>query len=59
MKDFQKLKGENDDEIIASPNQNDLFNWTATIAGPQSTIWQDGTFQLTIKFPNQYPNKPP
>lgn len=36
-----------------------MFNWTATIVGPLETIWQDGTFPLSIKFPPEYPNKAP
>lgn len=27
--------------------------------GPQNTIWEEGTFRLSIKFPEKYPNKPP
>lgn len=59
MKDFEKVKGENDEDIIASPNENNIMNWTAVMIGPKDTIWEEGTFKLTLKFTDEYPNKPP
>jgi ubiquitin-conjugating enzyme E2 A len=40
MKDFEKVKGENDEDIIASPNENNIMNWTAVMIGPKDTIWE-------------------
>lgn len=34
MKDFQRLQKENDEGIMASPQENNLMLWTATIFGP-------------------------
>lgn len=50
MRDFEKVKAENDEDIIASPNENDIMNWTAVMIGPKDTIWEQGTFKLTLKF---------
>ena len=59
MKDFEKMKAEKDDDIIASPEEDNMLHWTATMVGPLDTVWEEGTFKLSLVFTQEYPNKPP
>ena len=57
-RELAKLNQENVDgvEILAT---TDIYNWKATIDGPKDTPFEEGKFDIELKFNDDYPVKPP
>lgn len=58
-KELMEIKREQQDLCDAGPTGNDAFAWSATIRGPAGSPYAGGTFRLDIRFPVEYPFKPP
>jgi len=59
MRDFKRLQEDPPAGVSGAPCEDDIMIWNAVIFGPADTPFEDGTFKLTLQFPEDYPNKPP
>lgn len=60
QKEHRDIQKESIPCISTGPiKDDDLFLWKAIIVGPEDTPFSGGTFYAHIKFPEDYPFKPP
>ena len=58
-KELKKLSSDDKIDGIIIEDPKDLFFWKAKIKGPISTPFENGIFDITLTFNNEYPVKPP
>jgi len=58
-KDFQELNYNPISGIIVELINDDIFHWKGTIKGPEGSPYEGGVFFINVKFPAEYPFKPP
>jgi len=56
---FKKIQSEPVEGIAVELKDDNLFEWRVFIEGPKETFYDGGVFQLSMKFPNDYPMSPP
>ena len=56
--ELEHLKKNLPEGFTAEPGR-DMFQWKATIKGPEGSPYEGGTFRLSIEIPPFYPYEPP
>ena len=60
QKELENFNKEEPEGFTAGPvDDSDMYVWEASLTGPEESPYEGGTFQLSIKFPKDYPFKPP
>jgi ubiquitin-protein ligase len=47
------------DNVTFNVDENNILDWKFTLLGPQDSPYEGGIYNGTIKFPKEYPHKPP
>ena len=58
-KELINLKKDPPPGVLAEPNEADILSWHYCIQGPKDTHYEGGAYVGKIKFPPEYPLKPP
>jgi len=58
LKEELKKLAENPKIIVGTVDGN-VFHWQAFIVGPENSVYEGGVYELDLKFPADYPFKPP
>lgn len=60
LREINELKTSPIDNCTAGPvDEKNIYLWNGTIIGPEGSPYEGGLFKLEIKFPLDYPFKPP
>ena len=59
QKEFKLIQTSPPPYIIAKPNDENILEWHYVITGPEGTPYEGGQYHGILRFPTDYPFKPP
>ncbi|OLY78774.1 Ubiquitin-conjugating enzyme E2 6 [Smittium mucronatum] len=58
-KEYIEIKRNPPPYIIAKPLESNILEWHFCLYGPQGTVYEYGEYHGKLRFPSDYPFKPP
>ena len=58
QREITDLKKEDLGSITLGPLNDDLFHWTASLPGPEGSVYEGGVFNVEILLTHDYPYAP-
>lgn len=58
-KEYKSILANPPPYIIAKPNEENILEWHYVITGPPNTPFEQGQYHGILRFPSEYPFKPP
>lgn len=58
-KEYRTLTANPPPFIVAKPNEENILEWHYLITGPDHTPFENGQYHGILRFPSEYPFKPP
>lgn len=59
QKELISIKKNPVDHISTTPNEDNLLEWHYVIEGPPGSVYEGGFYHGVLRFPKEYPYKPP
>lgn len=60
MRQYKELcKNPVDNFSVGLKDDENMYEWNVMMEGPSDTIYEGGFFKCSLKFPKEYPSKPP
>lgn len=57
--EYRNIQSKPIENIFACPNEANILEWHYVIIGPKESPYYNGIYHGVVKFPNEYPYKPP
>lgn len=58
-KEYKAITSNPPPYVIAKPNEENILEWHYVITGPPNTPFENGQYHGLLRFPSEYPFKPP
>lgn len=58
-KEYKAIQANPPPYIVAKPNEENILEWHYIISGPPNTPYENGQYHGILRFPSDYPFKPP
>ena len=58
-KEIKEIQNEPIENIEIKFDPSNIFEWAAFITGPQDSPYEGRVYEVVVKFPTDYPFKPP